>query len=78
MFQKQDEIQEKLLIFFKYPRKIGGASKKLQKISKTPLIILVFLPKSIYLPSELNPAAFFVNANMVRIPEPLVVVFLVI
>ena len=24
-----------------------------------------------------NPAAFFVNANMVRIPEPLVVVFFI-
>ena len=36
---------------------------------------MVFLSKSIYLSSEFNPAAFFVNDNMVRIPEPLVVVF---
>ena len=37
----------------------------------------MFLSKSIYLSSEFNPAAFFVNANMVRIPEPLVVVFFI-
>lgn len=50
--------------------------ENLLNFSKIPLKILVFLSKSIYLSSEFNPAAFFVNANMVRIPEPLVVVFL--